>query len=229
MKCQHCGVGNPDTAKFCRKCGKPVMAEQPKPTPKQQPASELRPEVVSTPQDTICPHCGQKDCQPMMRSITNIKTSGYSWSSGCCGMLFMGPFGLLCGLCGIGSKVDTKSETIWICKNCGKEHLSQKSALDKAQATAASYVMTILLGALFLSAWYSNGGLTWLIPFAWAFSPLVAWYIMDDELSKELGYPFKEILSPGTSVASYLLIAEISTVLVLLFGGPLVIDFLSGL
>lgn len=141
----------------------------------------------------------------------------------------MGPFGLLCGLCGIGSKVDTKSETIWICKNCGKEHLSQKSALDKAQATAASYVMTILLGALFLSAWYSNGGLTWLIPFAWAFSPLVAWYIMDDELSKELGYPFKEILSPGTSVASYLLIAEISTVLVLLFGGPLVIDFLSGL
>lgn len=233
MRCQHCGAENPDTAKFCRKCGKALIEELPTTPLKQQPPSAPPPTPQSMPapthQDAVCPYCGKKDCQPMMRNITHIKTSGYSWSSGCCGMLFMGPFGLLCGLCGTGSKVDTQNETVWICQSCGKEHLSQKSALDKAQTTVISYAMTILLIALVLSAWYSNGGLTWLIPLVWAFSPLVAWNMIDDELSKELGYPFKEILPPDISVTGYLLIAEAATILVLLFGGSLVLGFLSGL
>lgn len=141
----------------------------------------------------------------------------------------MGPFGLLCGLCGTGSKVDTQNETIWICQSCGKEHLSQKSALDRAQIRAGSYAMSVLLIALLISGWYHNGGLIWLIPFVWAFSPLFAWGMIDVELSEELGYPFKEILPPDMPLIMYLVIAEAATIIVLLFGGPFVTNLLSGL
>jgi len=142
-------------------------------------------------------------------------------------MLLMGPFGLLCGLCGTGSKIDSRNETVWICKNCGREHLSQKSALDKAQTSVASYAMTILAIALFLSIWYHGGSLICLVPLAWAFSPILAWSILDDELSKELGYSFKEILPTEVSVTTYLLIAEAATILVLLFGGPVLENILA--
>lgn len=222
MKCQHCGAENPDTARFCRECGKTIEQEQP-----DTKASNSVPTAIH--RDTVCPHCGGENCQPMMRNVTKIKNSGYSWTSGCCGMLLMGPFGLLCGLCSTGSKVDTKNETVWVCQTCGKEHLSQKSALDRAQIRAASYVMPILLIALLLSGWYHNGNLPWPIPLTWAFSPLFAWGIIDDEVSKELGYPFKEMLPPDLSVGKYLVIAEAATILVLLFGGPIVTSILSEL
>lgn len=227
LKCQHCGTGNPDTAKFCRKCGKPIVNEQ------QQLEVEPEPLVPSSSaiphKDTICPYCGKENCQPMMRNTTNVKTSGYSWGSGCCGMLLMGPFGLLCGLCGTGSRVDSRNETIWICQSCGKEHLSQKAALNKAQISIESCAMAILFIALLLSVWYHYGSLTWLVPVAWGFSPILAWYMISEGLSTELGYPFKEALPPDISVAQYLLIAEAATILVLLFSGPLVIGFLSNL
>lgn len=232
MKCQYCGAENPDIAKFCYKCGKPVVMEEPTirgaPSKTENPVPHV-PLSPAVRKDTVCPFCGGENCQPMMRNRTTVKTSGYSWSSGCCGILLMGPFGLLCGLCGTGSKVNTKDETVWICQNCGKEHLSQKSALDRAQVYAVSYMITVLLVALVLSGIYHNGGLTWLILFAWAFSPLIAWGMIDGELSKALGYPLKDALPPDMPVTKYLLIAEAVTILVLLFGGPIVTNILSEL
>jgi len=164
-----------------------------------------------------------------MRSVTKIKNSGYSASSGCCGLCLLGPFGLLCGLCGTGSKVDIRNETVWICQKCGKQHLSQKDALEKAQVYAANGMMCILLIALLLSGWFHAGSISWLLPLVWTLSPVVVWIGIEAELSNELGYPFKEALPPDMAITKYLVIAEIVTIAVLLFGGPVVTDFLEGL
>lgn len=58
-----------------------------------------------------CPKCGSNNVQ----FSTYTKTSSFSFLDACCGTILMGPLGLLCGLCGIGSK--TKES--WICLNCG--------------------------------------------------------------------------------------------------------------
>ena len=48
-------------------------------------------------------------------------------------MLLLGPFGLLCGLCGKGSKVESKSELWWVCKKCGKAHIALADALKSGK------------------------------------------------------------------------------------------------
>ena len=58
-----------------------------------------------------CPNCGSEDIQYSSKS----SGGGYSAGNGCCGYMFLGPIGLLCGAC--GSKVET--EEFWICKQCG--------------------------------------------------------------------------------------------------------------
>lgn len=226
MKCGRCGASNPDTAKFCRKCGKPLTDVFPKPgeAPKQN-----TPVPITRHTDTVCPFCGSENCQPLMRNVTKVKSSGYSASSSCCGLCLLGPFGLLCGLCGTGAKVNIKSETVWICQKCGKQHLSQKDALEKAQIFAANGIMGILLIALLLSGWFHVGSTGWLLPLAWVLSPVVVCIAIDAELSDELGYPLKEALPPDLSITKYLVIAEIVTIAVLLFGGPILTNILEGL
>jgi len=60
-----------------------------------------------------CLSCGSDNCQ----FVSEVSSKGFSASKGCCGfLLFSGPIGLLCGLCGRG-KTDT--QTYWVCNNCG--------------------------------------------------------------------------------------------------------------
>ena len=226
MKCGYCGTSNPDTAKFCRKCGKPFVPDFPK---SENIPQQSNPVPITVHTDTVCPFCGSENCQPMMRNVTKVKSSGYSASSGCCGLCLLGPFGLLCGLCGTGTKVNIKSETVWICQKCGKQHLSQKDALEQAQLFVANGIMGVLLIALLLSGWFHAGSIGWLFPLVWTLSPVVVWIGIDAELSDELGYPLKEALPPDLSITGYLVIAEIITIAVLQFGGPVVTNILEGL
>lgn len=64
----------------------------------------------------ICPKCKADGCQAITE--TSGSTKGFSAGKGCCGILMLGPFGWLCGLCGMG-KGKTESTTYWICSNCG--------------------------------------------------------------------------------------------------------------
>ncbi len=116
-----------------------------------------------------------------------------------------------------------------MCKNCGREHIAQKDALEKAQVMAASYAMSILLIGVFISAGVNLSDWPWVLMIVWAFSPLIAWGMIDTELSEQLGYPLTEILPPNISVRAYLIVAEIITVIVLLFGGPFIDGLLAGL
>lgn len=235
MICKHCGATNPDGAKFCHKCGSPLMdtkeppktEEPPKAEEAPSPQGDLEPVTVHT--DPVCPFCGSENCQPMMRNITKIKNSGYSATSGCCGLCLMGPFGLLCGLCGTGSKVDIKNETVWVCQKCGKQHISQADAQEKAKVSALSGMMSILLVALLLSAGFYGGSVSWLFLLAWAFGPLVGWALVEVGLDEELGYSFGEIVPSDTPIVKYFVIAEAVTIAVLLLGGPILLNFLAEL
>ncbi len=235
MVCKHCGVANPDGAKFCHKCGSSLMDTKEPPKTEEPPKVEeapsqqgdLAPATAHT--DPVCPFCGSENCQPMMRNITKIKNSGYSATSGCCGLCLLGPFGLLCGLCGTGSKIDIKNETVWTCQKCGKQHLSQTDTLEKAKVSALSGMMTVLLVALLLSAGFHSGSVHWILPLAWAVSPIVGWALVEIKLDEELGYSFEEILPLGVSVLKYLGIAEVFVIVTLLFGGPILLNFLAEL
>lgn len=70
-----------------------------------------------------CPNCGSENCH----YVTKTETSGsfFSGIDACCGFLFLGPAGLLCGLCGSGVSSETKE--YWICDNCGKKFKAKEA------------------------------------------------------------------------------------------------------
>lgn len=100
--------------------------------------------VPNKPKDSDCPYCGSVDTYAIVKNDVEVKTKGYSWGSGICGMCLLGPFGLLCGLCGSGSKVNSNSTTWWGCKNCGKQHLSQHNAIEMMDSFMNKLVVNCL-------------------------------------------------------------------------------------
>lgn len=64
-----------------------------------------------------CPKCKSENCQYIAMSETN--STGFNSGNACCGLILMGPMGLLCGLCGNETKTTTKE--YWICQNCGNK------------------------------------------------------------------------------------------------------------
>ncbi len=63
----------------------------------------------------ICPRCGAANSSAVNETTTTGKD--FSAGKGCCGMIMLGPIGLLCGLCGEGQK--TKNQTYFVCNSCG--------------------------------------------------------------------------------------------------------------
>lgn len=66
-----------------------------------------------------CPNCGSERIQ----FGTNTKGSGYSAGNACCGFIFLGPLGLLCGACGS----DVSTEEFWICQECGNKFTNKEA------------------------------------------------------------------------------------------------------
>lgn len=61
-----------------------------------------------------CPSCGNENCTPM----SETQTQGFGLGKSLCGSLCLGPYGLLCGLCGMGKNKGTK--VFFVCNNCGQ-------------------------------------------------------------------------------------------------------------
>lgn len=146
--------------------------------------SEIINEEGATRNDVVCPFCGEENCQPMQKSITEVKQKGYGWGSGCCGMLLLGPFGLLCGLCRTGSKVKTTSELWWTCMKCGKQHLALADALNKWDAMMESLLATAGFMAVVFGIFrmFDVGILTAIavigsiaVPITWVYSSPTTW------------------------------------------------------
>lgn len=75
-----------------------------------------------------CPKCGGENCQYITSTETN--STGFGFLDACCGVILLGPVGILCGLCGREVKSTTKE--YWICNSCGsKFNTDKESSLDE--------------------------------------------------------------------------------------------------
>lgn len=160
--------------------------------------SKIINEEGATRNDVICPFCGAENCQPMQKSITEVKQKGYGWGSGCCGMLLFGPFGLLCGLCRTGSKVKTTNELWWTCMKCSKQHLALADALNKWDTMmetllATAGFMAVVFGILRM---FDIGILTVIAVIGSIAVPITWVSEYHKELSEELGGQIADYLSP---------------------------------
>ena len=163
--CKNCGASNTADAKFCHQCGQELSSEAEDPEQKSDDdlgkdalvfgAGLLDESAAKTHNDTVCPFCGEPDCHPLQKNETTVTNKSYGWGSGCYGMLLLGPFGLLCGLCGKGSKVESKSELWWVCKKCGKAHIALADALKKWEiATDGIYGSAVAAALVLIVAKY---------------------------------------------------------------------------
>lgn len=72
----------------------------------------------------VCPKCGSNNVDTHVTQENNVqtKTKGFGWIKACIGFCLTGPFGVLCGLCGMGkgkTNVTTTTKVIHVCKDCG--------------------------------------------------------------------------------------------------------------
>lgn len=72
-----------------------------------------------------CPNCGSGNVTSQVYSHTtqtqNVK--GFGWIKACLGWFILGPFGILCGLCGMGKgryNTETRNKVEYICQDCGR-------------------------------------------------------------------------------------------------------------
>jgi uncharacterized C2H2 Zn-finger protein len=75
-----------------------------------------------------CPKCGSNDVLPV--SQTKGKTKGFGLGKAAVGGIAFGPIGLAAGAIGMG-KGKTKSEIVWVCKNCGNQFNAKKAIASK--------------------------------------------------------------------------------------------------
>lgn len=117
-----------------------------------------------------CPECENKELQLLSDTTTAVTGKNYSGGKGCLGYLMFGPLGLLCGSCGQGQKVQTKSKKYWVCSNCGYRFRDPDEWRAEANQLRTSSIGMIVLGVLFfLMAWMTGdmgAGLVSLVVFA---------------------------------------------------------------
>lgn len=156
-------------------------------------------ENVEIPKDTVCASCGSTAMEPVQKNITKIKTGGYNVESACCGTCLLGPFGLLCGLIGNGSKTNITNETWWICKGCGKQHISHATALEKVELATNGLWGNALLGGAICSCilyWGISSVLLRILAVLLGSIgiPLIVAGSQYDAISEELGYSVVDIM-----------------------------------
>lgn len=161
MFCPKCGNSIPDGVRFCPKCGNPIKKAEPAVPPGPQAKTSANqsspPRVGQAPfqkkkgylmfEDGVCPNCGSHNCEIQVQQNVTGSGSNYSCCNGALGTVCMGPFGLLCGLCGTGSKTTTTHKSMWVCKDCGNQFPTKQDRFSQFVATEA-----MLNGFLMLSA-----------------------------------------------------------------------------
>ena len=236
--CKNCGASNTADAKFCHQCGQELSSKAEDPEQKSDDdlgkdalafgAGLLDESAAKTRNDTVCPFCGEPACHPLQKNETTVTNKSYGWGSGCCGMILLGPFGLLCGLCGKGSKVESKSELWWVCKKCGKAHIALVDALKKWEiATDGIYGSAVAAAIVLIVAKYlfSFGILAYIM----AAVPALGLATVHSEISKELGEPLINFLTPEQKkdCLSSIAIATVIVIALGLFGVPLLNSWLG--
>lgn len=127
MYCPKCGTELPEGSKFCPKCGNAspqgVQQENNVPMPSERNISPNMPTATNMAGSKAlrCPRCGGKNCQAHYKQQVTGQGGGYGCLTGGLGFLLAGPFGLLCGLCGRSTHINTTNTLMWVCPDCGLE------------------------------------------------------------------------------------------------------------
>ena len=129
----------------CPQCGIPGS----KFTEQDIKSQSLRPDSPDA-RKLLCPNCHSTDLIPITETRTDISGGGYGVGKGCCGWVLLGPFGLLCGLCGTGVKSHSKTVTSWVCKNCGNKFRSPSDIKAEESAEVMATCANILVGSIVL-------------------------------------------------------------------------------
>lgn len=108
MKCPKCGKNIPANSKFCQYCRASVTAPQNAVVPYRKKTSSV-----------VCPKCGSDNLQ----LITEVRGRGVDTSAACCGGLTVGmccclPLAPLGALFGMKNAGETKTNILWVCKDC---------------------------------------------------------------------------------------------------------------
>ena len=143
-------------------------------------------------------------------------------------MLLRGPFGLWCGLCGHGSKVESKSELWWVCKKCGKAHIALADALKKWEiATDGIYGSAVAAALVLIVAKYLFN--FEIFAYITAAFPALGLASVHSEISKELGEPLINFLTPEQKkdCLSSIAFATVIVIALGLFGVPLLNSWLG--
>lgn len=173
MFCMYCGTKNEEGYVFCKTCGKKLMVvpEETKTEEVKTPSAEVaKPTESSGDKDRSykyamynnmsdsssgirCPKCRDEDgnCRAINKTTTTTTGSSYNAGGGCCGLVFLGPFGLLCGLCGSGQKTTTQNQTWWVCQKCGYEFPSKSAVEDEYKRKLAAFA--ICIGIISMVMW----------------------------------------------------------------------------
>lgn len=221
MYCRFCGTKNSDEHPYCKTCGKPLAlpaTQEPIPVHDSSIQPPTQPPPIPSPSAISCPYChaDAQDCHPI--SKTNVETSsGYSLWNGCCGMLLLGPAGLLCGLCG-QNKTSVKSATWWVCKQCGREFMTIPSAVQLAETSmgsAAAYSF-VVGGAM---GFFSNTDCSFWIFAILALIAVGIWCTIPMTMTEQTGHTLEDLWEDSTcrDLFGQLAIMAVITVLVGLF------------
>ena len=201
MFCRFCGAENPDEAAFCKKCGKQLSAMiataiQETPTARSIQEASLQPQGNS---NISCPYCHARGehCHPIVK--TDIKTSGggYGFWNGCCGLILLGPVGLLCGACGSSVKTKVRNETWWICQKCGKEFISKQSAIERANLSMRTAAIYSLIGSSAVGYSFGDSEISsfWLVVIA-ILVMAGLWGSIPMSMAESSGLPLDQLLTP---------------------------------
>lgn len=225
--CQACGAEISEGVKFCSNCGAEFDWEDDGADTEAEVGEArasnplLPPEgFVEDSADTVCPFCHQGGCEWFRKNNTTVKQKAFSIWDGICGMICLGPVGLLCGLCGAGQDVKVTDENWYYCKKCGKQHISRGSALTKAENIFYSCFASSLIAALILSFLLRNDdyGIFTLITIS---VPIGMWSSMFKDMKTDLGVPLTSIIDRNTLI-KYILIAAIPTAIVVIVSYPII-------
>lgn len=162
MFCPKCGNSIPYGVRFCPKCGNPIKKIEPavpmEPQAKKSAGQSSPPRDGQAPfqkkkgylmfEDGVCPNCGSHNCEIQVQQNVTSSGSNYSCCNGALGTICMGPFGLLCGLCGTGSKTTTTHKSMWVCKDCGNQFPTKQDRFSQFVATAAMINVFSILGVI---------------------------------------------------------------------------------
>ena len=193
MRCPYCGSENRDDAVSCEICEMPLkQAPTRRPVARQNIARPTYEEPVFF---GACPQCGAplNDCTPVSKTSVKSSGGGYGLFSGCCGMVLLGPLGLLCGL--KKQNITSSNLTWWVCRRCGKEFVEKETAKEIANsAITSASIRTFVIAAIWAFLFETIYFDTWVRNIA-LLAIAGIWGVMPTGIKEATGYTLKELFT----------------------------------